>query len=96
MPIFTFRDPWSDPFREMERLRRQMERLFEEVYGPELVRMRPGFYPPVNISEDRDHLYVRAELPGINPKELEITIHEGNLIMRGERKIPEEAQNQVA
>lgn len=92
MPIFTFRDPWSDPFREMERLRRQMERLFEEVYGPELVRMRPGVYPPVNISEDRDHLYVRAELPGINPKELEITIHEGNLILRGERKIPEEAK----
>jgi HSP20 family protein len=93
MPIFTFRDPWSDPFREMQRLQRQMERLFEETLGPGLAAMRPGVYPMVNISEDPDHLYVRAELPGINPKELEITIHEGTLILRGERKIPEEAKD---
>ncbi|MBM4274866.1 MAG: Hsp20/alpha crystallin family protein [Deltaproteobacteria bacterium] len=93
MPIFTFRDPWSDPFREMARLQRQMERLFEETLGPGLARWQPGVYPLVNISEDRDHLYVRAELPGITPQELDITIHEGNLILRGERKIPVEAKD---
>jgi len=92
MPVFTFREPGWDPFREMDRLQRQMSRLLEESFGPGLALWRPGVYPLVNISEDKDHLYVRAELPGINPKDLEITIHQGNLILRGERKIPAEGK----
>jgi len=91
MPVF-FREPGWDPFREMEGLQRQMSRLFAETFGPGLSLWRPGVYPLVNISEDQDHLYVRAELPGIDPKDLEITIHGGNLILRGQRKIPGEAK----
>lgn len=90
MPIFTFRESVLDPFREWQRLQRQMSRLFEGTFGPYLAPWRPGVYPLVNISEDQDHFYVRAELPGIKPEELEITIHDGNLILRGERKIPGE------
>jgi HSP20 family protein len=91
MPIVTFRDPyWGDPFREMERLQRRMSRLFEETFGPGLAQWRPGVYPLVNISEDQDNVYVRAELPGIKAESLEITVHEGNLILRGERQIPTE------
>jgi HSP20 family protein len=92
MPFFTFREPGWTPYREMERLQRQMSRLFEETYGPGLALWRPGVYPLMNVSEDKDFLYVRAELPGIDPKDLEITIHEGNLVLRGERKIPGEAK----
>ena len=44
----------------------------------------------MNISEDRDHLYVRAELPGVKAENLEITIQDSSLILRGERKIPTE------
>ena len=91
MPIVTFRDPsWGDPFREMESLQRRMSRLFEESFAPGLSPWRPGVYPLVNLSEDQDNLYVRAELSGIKPEALEITFHEGNLILRGERKIPSE------
>jgi len=90
MPIFTFGESGWDAFREMQRLQREMSHLFEETFGPRLAPWRQGVYPLVNISEDRDHVYVRAELPGINPQDLEITIHEGNLILRGERKIPSE------
>ena len=89
MPIVTFRDPHWGPFREMERLQRRMSHLFEESFGPGLAPWR-GVYPLVNISEDQDNLYVRAELPGIKPEALEITVHEGNLILRGERRIPTE------
>jgi HSP20 family protein len=93
MPIFTFREPGWSPFEELERLQRRMGRLFEETIAPGLGLWRAGVYPLVNISEDHDYLYVRAELPGINPQELEITVHEGNLILRGERKIPAEEKN---
>jgi HSP20 family protein len=90
MPIVTFRDPYWDPFGEMERLQRRMSRLFEEGFGPGPAQWRPGVYPLVNLSEDHDNLYVRAELPGIKADALEITVHEGNLILRGERQIPTE------
>jgi len=90
MPIFTFREPGWDLFREMAQLQRRMSRLYEENLGPSVSRWRVGVYPPVNISEDHDNVYVRAELPGVTPQHLEITIHEGNLVLRGERQIPAE------
>ena len=89
MPIF-FRDPGSDPLRELESLQRRMDRLFQSAFGLERAPWRVGVYPLVNISEDRDHIYVRAELPGVQASDLEITLQDNNLILRGERKIPTE------
>lgn len=89
MPII-FREPGLDPFRELEQLQRRMDRLFQNAFGQERPPWRAGVYPLVNLSEDRDHIYVRAELPGIRPEDLEITIQNHGLILRGERKIPPE------
>lgn len=89
MPII-FREPGSDPLRELEVLQRRMDRLFHNAFGLERSPWRVGVYPLVNISEDRDHLYVRAELPGIKSEGLEITLQDNNLILRGERQIPTE------
>lgn len=89
MPIF-FRDPRWDPFREMERLQQRMDRIYQDTFSPGLAQWHAGVYPLVNITEDHDYIYVRAELPGVKPGDLEITIHQGNLILRGERKIPAE------
>jgi HSP20 family protein len=89
MPIF-FREPGRNPFWEMEQLQRRMNRLFQESFGVERLPWRAGVYPLVNISEDKDYLYVRAELPGVKAEDLEITLQDNNLILRGERKIPAE------
>lgn len=88
-----FREPEWDPFRELQRLQRQMDRLFQESFGIGRFPWRAGVYPLVNISEDRDYVYVRAELPGIKPGDLEIHIKDQNLIIRGERKIPSEEKD---
>ena len=89
MPIFFERDP----FQELDRLQRQMDTLFQNVGGGERPYRREGVYPLVNISEDTEHIYVQAELPGVNPEDLEITLKEQNLVLRGERKIPAEEKN---
>jgi HSP20 family protein len=89
MPII-FREPGWNPLRELEQLQRRMDRLFQDAYGTERLPWRAGVYPLVNVSEDKDHLYVRAELPGVQAADLEITLHDHNLILRGERKIPAE------
>jgi len=67
-----------------------MDRLFQNAFGLERSPWRVGVYPLVNISEDRDHVYVRAELPGVKAQDLEITLQDHSLILRGERKIPAE------
>ena len=89
MPIF-FREPGWNPLRELEQLQRRMDRLFQDAYGTEGRPWRAGVYPLVNISEDPDHYYVRAELPGVRAEDLEITLQDNSLILRGERKIPAE------
>jgi HSP20 family protein len=89
MPIF-FREPGWSPFRELEQLQRRMDRLFQDTYGREGATWRAGVYPLVNLSEDKDYFYVRAELPGVQAADLEITLQDNNLILRGERKIPAE------
>jgi HSP20 family protein len=91
MPII-FREPGltQGPLRELEQLQRRMDRLFQGTFSPEGSPWQVGVYPLVNLSEDRDHIYVRAELPGVRAEDLEITIQDLSLILRGERKIASE------
>ena len=87
---------WSDRpsawqgFEELDRLQQEMNRLFSSYTG-ERIRRAVGFgvFPPMNVSEDADNLYVRAELPGVNPEEIEISVEGDNLTLRGERRLPE-------
>lgn len=89
MPII-FREPGPDPLRELGQLQRRMDRLFQNAFGLEGAPWQVGVYPLVNISEDRDQIYVRAELPGVKAADLEITIQDNSLILRGQRQIAAE------
>ncbi len=83
MPIFFD----YSPFQELERIQRQMDRLSQSMAGVERYPRRVGVYPLLNISEDKEHILVRAELPGVNPEDLDITVQDQQLILRGQRKI---------
>jgi HSP20 family protein len=54
-----------------------MNRLFDRFEGG-LAPRQNGAYPPVNVWEDADNLYVEAELPGLQLDNLEIYVTEGN------------------
>jgi HSP20 family protein len=80
---------WQTPFDDMDRLHREVDRLFSEFTGGgEPFTSRT--YPAVNITEDTDHYYVRGELPGVKSEDLEISVVEGRLLIRGERKLDTE------
>jgi HSP20 family protein len=71
-----------------------MERLGSTLFG----RLAPGpgmagVFPALNITEDNDHYYVRAELPGVEAKDLELQVQGNNLSLAGERKIASEGEN---
>lgn len=65
---------------------RNFDKLFDDFFAPLTISQRRLAYPPLNITEDNDNIYVRAELPGIDIKDIEVTLTEGSLILKGERK----------
>lgn len=77
------------PFEQLERMRQQMDRLYEDVMSP-AQSAQAGVFPLINLTEDPDNFYVRAELPGVNGDDLDIQVTGKNLAITGERKIAAE------
>jgi len=74
------------PWREMERLRREMNRLLSgHVSG---IAVAPGF-PSMNVWTNEDGAVVTAELPGIDHKDIDISVNNDTLTVIGCRQ-PEE------
>jgi HSP20 family protein len=63
----------------------RMHRLFEEVFKPEFFAQRRLAYPPLNLSEDASTVFVRCEIPGVEMKDIELTLTDKSLIVKGER-----------
>jgi len=83
---------WS-PLKEIEEIRKEMDRLFEEFLSP--VRRRRAvstegvISPNVDIFERGNELVILVELPGVKKEEIELVISDDRLIVKGEIKKPE-------
>lgn len=89
--------PERDLFVNFERMRREMDELFGDVFERRLSpRRRGGFSPAVDVYYVGDPLraVVRADLAGIQPSEIELEIRGRELILAGHRR-PQEAQDRV-
>ncbi|MFQ5852227.1 MAG: Hsp20/alpha crystallin family protein [Candidatus Binatia bacterium] len=87
-----------DPFKDMEALRREIDRAFED-FGlrtePFLrIAFLPGRaarrYPLVNLHEEKDTLYVEALAPGVDPNSLNLTVVRNTLTISGEKQTSQE------
>ena len=86
---------WQRPelagFGRLTNLRDEIDRLFE-VPLAELARtsqILSGWTPALDVYEDKDNLFVRAELPGMKKEDISLTLHDGSLSVSGERKSEE-------
>ena len=84
---------WRGHFEELNRMRRQLDALFDRYEGRPSAAATAGVFPLINLTEDHDAYYLRAELPGITAGELSIESTDNNIAISGERKIPDAAQN---
>jgi HSP20 family protein len=75
-----------NPFRELSRVRREMDRLLSDLVSGAPSAVRSGVFPAVNVSEDINNLYVHAEIPGVKASDLDIAVEGNTLSLRGERK----------
>ncbi|HTN71213.1 MAG TPA: Hsp20/alpha crystallin family protein [Methylomirabilota bacterium] len=80
---------WS-PFREMERMQREMDRLFNgglvPAAGGKEAMTLTEWAPRVDITEDDKEFVVKAELPEVKKEDVKVTVEDDVLTFRGERK----------
>jgi HSP20 family protein len=67
-----------------------MLRLFDAVAGETFGDVGAGVFPPINITQDDDTFYLRAEVPGIKPNELSISAVRNRVSLAGKREIQRE------
>ena len=78
------------PFEELNRMRRQMDRLMDNTFSRSSAGLHAGVFPAINVTEDANNFFVRAELPGVQASDLDIQTTANNLTLSGERKLEPE------
>lgn len=85
------------PFREVFRLRNEMDRLWDEYFGPGRRALQPieeAWLPAVDIAETGDKITVKAEIPGMEAKDIEISMVGDTLTIKGEKKAEREEKEE--
>jgi HSP20 family protein len=86
-----------DPFRDLVSIQDELNRLFGRTFsGSEMTR--PGisgsWMPAIDVYETTDKIVVSAELPGLDPKEVEVSVEDSTLTIGGQRNFEQEADEQ--
>ena len=84
-----------DPFTEMDQMRRTVDRLFSEFRPYRLASdLRSEFgYVPVDISETDEGFVVTANLPGVEPANVDVQVHGDTVTIKGEAREESEESN---
>ncbi len=87
---------WENPRNGLDFAHRNMHELFEDFERnffnfPQLTT-QSAFLPTVDINEDKDNFYIIAELPGLAASDVKLSISDGIVTIRGEKKRESEQQ----
>lgn len=77
-----------NPFRELRTMQDQMNRMLDMAWNREFgEELKEGVWqPPVDIYEDENSVVIKAEVPDVDQKDIEVRIENNTLTIRGERK----------
>ena len=87
---------WT-PFGTMGRLGRDVDRLWDSFFEEHPIRREElwnGLYPSLDLSETADEFVVKAEIPGTDPKNIDISLNDGMLTIKGEKKREKEEKKE--
>jgi HSP20 family protein len=76
-----------DPFRDLMSIQNELNRLFGRTYGGgEAATGSTGSWvPPLDVFESNDKYVVAVELPGIEPGDVEVSVEDATLTIKGQR-----------
>jgi HSP20 family protein len=95
MTFLTWNPAFSNAWREMEALRREVERAFDScggrranpvLCGPAFTEQFARSYPYINLTEDKDNVFIEALAPGVDPGSLEISVVRDTVRIAGEKQ----------
>lgn len=86
-------EPFRDPVTTQDRFNRLFNDAFSRALG-EGSMGTSGWTPAVDIYETDQSVVLKAELPGIDPKDVEIRVEDGTLWLKGERKFEKEVKEE--
>ena len=77
-----------EPFRDFERMRGDMDRLWDSFFQRGVRRTDDDaeWLPSLDVAETKDEIVVKAEVPGMDPKDIDISLSDGLLTIKGEKK----------
>jgi HSP20 family protein len=86
-----------EPFQNVMAGQRDLDQVFKDAfrpfYGDGELSTRT-WAPPVDIFENADNIVLKAELPGVDPKDVEIRVEDNTLYLKGERKFEKEVKEE--
>jgi HSP20 family protein len=88
---------WSDPFREFAQLQERINRVFTDASGrsDEGLMTSGSWVPPVDIFQSGTHeVVIKAELPDMKREDIDITVDNGTLTIRGEKRLSTEVKEE--
>ena len=83
--------------RDFSTLQDRMNRIFRESFGPEgsdEALTTSNFAPPVDVYEDEHNITLKIEVPGIDEKDINVTIENNTLTVRGERRFEKDEKEE--
>ena len=86
-----------EPIRDLMATQKEFDRLFREAFTPfygDGEMSTRSWAPPVDIYETEDAIVLKAELPGVDPKDVEVKVEDSTLYLKGERKFEREVKDE--
>jgi len=83
-----------DPFREVVALQNRVNSLFRDMNEGESPLSTASFVPAVDIYEDDKKVMLKLEVPGLEQKDLDVSVENNTLTVKGERKFEKEEKEE--
>jgi len=84
---------WNQPHRFQDELKQVFDRFFTEDETDQSNVVTSQWTPRVDVKEEDKRFVILADIPGVDPKDIEVSMDKGILTIRGERKTETEQQN---
>lgn len=81
------------PFKDVVSIQDEMNRLFDGFFSRVPSRFDSDWSPNVDVSETKDDIVVKAEVPGLGKEDIKITLQDNVLTLKGEKKQEKEEKD---
>ena len=84
------KESWWDPFRDLETIQNEMNKLFDSSlvrFGDRNAGLLDGAWSPaIDVYDSKDNVMVKADIPGMSKDEIDVSVRNDTLMIKGEKK----------